>query len=59
MCIVGAGAAGIIAARRLLAAGRGLTLLESGAIDYAPHTALLNAGRSLRQDHYPLQSVRL
>ena len=44
IAIVGAGAAGITMARRLVAGGRRVILLESGGLDYESDTAALNAG---------------
>ncbi|EMD81814.1 FAD-dependent oxidoreductase [Pacificimonas flava] len=57
--IVGAGAAGILMARRLLALGRSVMLLESGGLDYETDIAELNAGASVGRDYYPLQNSRL
>ncbi|PNU02255.1 hypothetical protein [Novosphingobium guangzhouense] len=45
ICIIGGGVAAITMARRLLAAGRTVTMLESGGIDYEPATADLNQRR--------------
>jgi len=59
ICVIGSGVAGITAARRLLAAGHHVMLLESGGVDYAPDTASLNAGESIGDDYYPLESARL
>lgn len=59
ICIVGAGAAGLTAARRLLAKGHDVVLLESGGRDYESATADLNAGENVGQDYYPLDHARL
>ena len=59
ICIIGAGVAGITAARRLLAAGRRLVLLESGGVDYEAATAALNTGQSIGMEYYPLDHARL
>lgn len=59
VCIVGAGAAGLTVARRLLAKGRGVVLLESGGLDYEPETADLNAGENVGEDYYELDHSRL
>jgi choline dehydrogenase-like flavoprotein len=58
-CIIGAGAAGITLARRLLAAGHQVVLLESGGADYEKPTAALNAGESVGQTYYDLEHARL
>ncbi|MBB4632252.1 FAD-dependent oxidoreductase [Sphingosinicella soli] len=59
VCIIGAGAAGIGVARRLLAQGRSVTLLESGGIDYEAETARLGAGRNVGEPYYDLEDSRL
>ena len=59
VCIVGAGAAGITAARRLLALGRQVLLIESGGTDYEEDIADLNGGRSVGQSYYELEHSRL
>lgn len=59
VCVIGAGVAGITAARRLLAAGHDVLLLESGGTDYARDTADLNHGASVGRDYYPLKDARL
>lgn len=58
-CVIGAGAAGITVARRLLAAGQRVVLLESGGIDYEPDTAALNAGENVGEPYYALEHARL
>lgn len=59
VAIIGAGAAGITAARRLLAAGLHVILLESGGLDYEPATSDLNAGPIVGGNYYPLDHARL
>lgn len=57
--VIGAGAAGITIARRLLAAGQRVVLLESGGIDYEPDTAALNDGGVVGEPYYALEHARL
>jgi choline dehydrogenase-like flavoprotein len=59
VCVIGAGAAGITLARRLLAAGRSVVLLESGGLDHEPPVADLNAGESVGEEYYDLVDSRL
>jgi choline dehydrogenase-like flavoprotein len=59
VAIVGAGAAGIILARRLLSRGLSVLLLESGGLDYEPDAADLNEGELLGRDYYRLRDARL
>lgn len=59
VCVIGAGAAGITVARRLLSAGKHVMLLESGGTDYAADTSALNSGRSTGEPYYPLDHARL
>jgi choline dehydrogenase-like flavoprotein len=59
VCVIGAGAAGISLARRLLSLGHGVVLLESGGLDYEPATAQLNAGENAGEDYYELEDSRL
>ncbi len=59
VAIVGAGAAGITLARRLLAHGRSVILLESGGRDYDARTARLAAGENVGLPYYDLQDARL
>ncbi|HYJ83681.1 MAG TPA: GMC family oxidoreductase [Allosphingosinicella sp.] len=59
VCVIGAGAAGISLARRLLALGRTVVLLESGGLDYEAGTADLNAGENVGEDYYDLEDSRL
>ncbi|OYX35285.1 MAG: oxidoreductase [Caulobacterales bacterium 32-69-10] len=59
ICVIGSGAAGLTAARRLLALGRSVTLLESGGLDHEPAVAALGAGENLGEPYYPLDHARL
>lgn len=59
VCVIGAGAAGQILARQLLAAGHEVTLLESGGLDFEPDAARLNEGPSVGEPYYPLHDSRL
>ncbi|RIK93520.1 MAG: GMC family oxidoreductase [Proteobacteria bacterium] len=59
VCIIGAGAAGLILARRLLAAGVEVAILESGGADFEADSAGLNEGSSAGHPYYPLEDSRL
>lgn len=59
ICIIGGGVAAITIARRLLSAGRSVTLLESGGLDYDSDIADLNAGDSVGEEYYELEHARL
>ncbi len=59
VAIIGAGAAGITAARRLIAQGHRVLLLESGGTDHAAWSADLNVGRNVGEDYYELDHARL
>ena len=59
VAIVGSGAAGQAAARKLLALGHSVVLLESGGFDHDEATADLNRGSIVGQDYHPLEHSRL
>jgi choline dehydrogenase-like flavoprotein len=59
VAIVGSGAAGQAAARRLLARGRSIVLIESGGLDHGAASADLNRGDVIGQPYHPLEHSRL
>jgi choline dehydrogenase-like flavoprotein len=59
IAIVGSGAAGQAAARRLLAQGHSVVLIESGGIDHDEASTDLNRGEVVGQPYYPLEHSRL
>lgn len=59
ICVIGAGAAGICLARRLLDRGHEVMLLESGGVDFERPVSDLNAGENVGRDYYPLDHARL
>jgi len=59
VAIVGSGAAGQAAARRLLGRGCSVVLIESGGLDHHDTTADFNRGEIVGQDYHPLEHSRL
>ncbi|WP_207460967.1 GMC family oxidoreductase [Azospirillum sp. SYSU D00513] len=59
VCVVGAGVAGITVARRLLARGHEVLLVESGGADFEAEVQDLAAGSSSGHPYYDLDSVNL
>src|SRR5688572_23033275 len=59
VAIVGSGAAGQAAARRLLARGCSVVLIESGGFDHEEAAADLNRGDVIGQEYHPLEQSRL
>jgi choline dehydrogenase-like flavoprotein len=59
VAIVGSGAAGQAAARRLLARGCSVVLIESGGFDHDEAAADLNRGEVLGQPYHSLEQSRL
>src|SRR6202008_3609088 len=59
VAIVGSGAAGQAAARRLLARGCRVVLIESGGLDNDEATADFNRGEISGQEYHPLEHSRL
>ena len=59
VAIVGSGAAGQAAARRLLARGHRVVLIESGGFDHDAASADLNRGDVVGQHYHPLEHSRL
>ena len=59
VAIVGGGAAGLTIARRLIARGLSVALLESGGLDHEEAVHALSDGPSTGAPYYPLQESRL
>ena len=59
IAIVGSGAAGQAAARRLLARGCSVVLIESGGLDHDDATADFNRGDIIGREYHPLDHSRL
>lgn len=59
VAIVGSGAAGQAAARRLLSQGHSVVLIESGGLDHDEASADLNRGAIVGQEYHPLEHSRL
>lgn len=59
VAIVGSGAAGQAAARRLLARGCSIVLIESGGLDHDDAAADFNRGEIVGQEYHPLEHSRL
>ena len=59
VAVIGAGAAGITVARHLLSRGLTVLLLESGGLDHHPESSDFNAGESIGEPYYDLETSRL
>lgn len=59
VCVVGAGAAGITLARKLVERGYSVCLLESGGLDYEAATQELYRGANIGMPYYELDQSRL
>ena len=59
VCIIGAGAAGITLARRLVERGHAVCLLESGGFDFEQETQDLYRGANVGMPYYDLDQSRL
>ena len=59
ICVIGAGAAGVTLARRLMRAGKDVLLLESGGTDFEAATQELYRGANLGHPYYDLDEARL
>lgn len=58
-CVIGAGAAGVTIARRLMRAGKDVMLLESGGTDFEAATQELYRGANIGHPYYDLDEARL
>src|SRR5690606_37204018 len=58
ICIIGAGAAGLIVAHELAQTGRDILLLESGGHGPSPATAALMTGRAVTRPGFQLAGAR-
>ena len=59
VAIIGSGAAGQSAARRLIALGHSVVLIESGGVDHDEASADFNRGDIAGQPYHPLEQCRL
>jgi len=59
ICIIGAGAAGVTLARRLMRGGRSICLVESGGTDFEQRTQDLYRGANIGMPYYDLEESRL
>lgn len=59
VCIIGAGAAGVTLARRLMRAGHQVILCESGGLDFEQATQDLYKGTNIGMPYYDLDEARL
>jgi len=57
-CVIGAGAAGVTIARRLMRAGKEVMLLESGGPDFEAATQELYRGANIGLPYYDLDEAR-
>jgi choline dehydrogenase-like flavoprotein len=59
VCIIGAGAAGIVLARTLARAGRTVLLAEGGGLDYSDESQAIYRGRVVGDPYFELEDARL